>query len=92
MGHLEHVRDRGAVRASCTTTVRGVASGTAQAELVTLRVGQDVPAPSSLPDIHLPSAEREQPVKFCQLIAVDRLDVQVQPILDGLRVTSQAPC
>src|SRR5712692_4706040 len=73
--HQDHTRE----------SFRRAASGTAQAELVALWIGQDVPALVPLADVDLSRAKGEQPVELGLLVAVDGLDVQVQPVPGGLR-------
>ncbi len=73
--HQDHTRE----------SFRRAASGTAQAELVALWIGQDVPVLVPLADVDLSRAKGEQPVELGLLVAVDGLDVQVQPVPGGLR-------
>ena len=62
-----------------------MASGTAEAELIDLGVGQDDPVPVTLADVCLPRAKGEQAAELCCLIAIDGFDVQVQRVLDRLK-------
>jgi hypothetical protein len=80
-----------ALTRSRSSSFQRASSGTAQAELVALGVGQDEPAPGTLPDVHLPRAKGEQPVELRRLIAIDRFDVKVQPVLGELRPVRHEP-
>jgi len=70
---------------------RRMASGTAEAELVALGVGQDDPVPVTLADVCLPCAKGEQTAELGRLIAADGFDVQVQPVLGELRLIRHKP-
>jgi len=65
--------------------------GTAQAKLVALWIGQDVPVPFALADVHPPRAKSEQPIELGRLVAVDGFDVQMQPVLRGFRPVQHEP-
>jgi hypothetical protein len=67
------------------------ALGAAQAELVALWVCQDEPVLDTLADVHLPRAQGEQPAELGRLIAMDRFDVKVQPVLGEFRPVRHEP-
>ncbi len=69
----------------------GLEPGAQQAEFVALGVGQDVPALGArLADVGGPGTEREQPLQFGVLVAVDGVDVDVQPEVRGPRIAGTA--
>jgi hypothetical protein len=74
--------------ASRSTAPPAADSGVAarkDAELVALRVSEDDPAHIvALADVSVSSTEVEQSADLFVLLAVGRVDVQVEPVLDGL--------
>jgi hypothetical protein len=55
------------------------------AELVALRVGKHNPALlAGLADVGMPGTEAEQAADLVVLLPVDRVDVEVDPVLSGL--------
>src|SRR5262249_9141395 len=52
---------------------------------------QDEPVLGTLADVHLPRAKGEKPAKLGCLIAMDRLDVKMQPVLGAFRSVWHGP-
>jgi|KBSMisStaDraftv2_1062788.scaffolds.fasta_scaffold1115167_2 hypothetical protein len=50
-----------------------------------------MPAAGSLANVSLPGAQAKQPVKLSRLVAVDRLDIKVQPVLRHLGPVGHGP-
>src|SRR5215472_7138733 len=63
------------------------------AELVALGVGENDPAlVAGLPDVGVPGTQLEQPANLVVLVPVGRVDVEVEPVLDGLALGHTREC
>jgi hypothetical protein len=77
----------GILRPRGSRAVCGLRSGAAvrkDAELVPLWVGQYDPAHIALADVGVPGTEVEQATDLFVLLPVGGVDVEVEPVLDGL--------
>jgi hypothetical protein len=75
--------------------VCGLRSGAAvgkDAELVPLWVGKDDPAHIALADVGVSSTEVEQATDLFVLLAVGWVEVEVEPVLDGLALGHVREC
>ena len=63
---------------------RSGAAAREDAEFVPLRVGKYDPTLVALADVGVPSTEIEQATDLFILVSVGWIDVEVQPVLDGL--------
>ena len=74
----------------------GLRSGAAareDAELIPLRVGQTDPALiAGLADVGVPGTQAEQATDLFVLLPVGRVDVEVDPVLDGLALGHAREC
>src|ERR1022692_704201 len=80
-------RERGQATGSRSGAVCGLRSGAAareDAELVPLWVGKYDPALIALADVGVPGTEVEQATDLFVLLPVGWVDVEVEPVLDGL--------